>query len=504
MKKINKVLMAICLIVAGGCSKDFLEIENKNDLTSGSFWKTEQHVQQGLIATYATLQTEWGDKWEFFEQFFIGITYRGDDVDNNKAEAYGAALAAFTNNAEDVETQRMWTAYFAGISRANQLIEKTPGVADLTDTERDAYIGEAKFLRAYFNFMLVNSFQNIPLITSTGIAAPSQATPAEVWAQIEQDLLDAEATMLSSHTDEWKGRATKWTAKAFLGKVYLFQEKWAQAETLFKDVVDNGSYDLLPNYEDNFNGKGENGVESVFEVQFTANREGGVDERNPFNWEVTPYALDGWELFYPSDWLMSEMMLDKTAGNEISDRVYQSVFFDDPQSEMRMAADVTWVAYADVKDDLNHPHYFKKYNAYEDRQGSYVGTNINIMRFADVLLMYAEALNENGKTTEAINQINKVRQRGGASDLTTMTKDALRTQIRHHERPVELAMEWGIRWFDLLRWSRGTVAPASVKQVLTDHGKPNVNNFVPGKHELNPIPAFEVNLNKNINQHTTW
>lgn len=504
MKNTYKTILLSAIFVVSGCSKDWLELENKNDLTSGSFWKTEQHVQQGLIATYATLQTEWGDKWEFFEQFFIGITYRADDIENNTAETYGASLAAFTNNAEDVETQRMWSAYFAGINRANQVIEKTPGVIDLTEEEKDVYIGEAKFLRAYFNFMLVNSFVNIPLITQLGVVNPSQADPEDVWAQIESDLEDAEATMLASHTEEWTGRATKWTAKAFLGKVYLFQEKWTDAETKFKDVVDNGPYDLLPDYEDNFNGKAENGVESVFEAQFTANRAGGVDERHPLNWEVTPYALDGWELFYPSDWLMTEMMADKTPTNEISDRVYQSVFFDDPNSEMRYAADTEWVPYADVKDDLNHAHYFKKYNAYEDRQGSYVGTNVNIMRFADVLLMYAEALNENGKTTDAINQINRVRQRGGAADLGAMTKDALRTQIRNHERPVELAMEWGIRWFDLLRWSRGSVAPISVKQTLTDHGKPNVSNFVEGKHEVNPIPAYELQLNKNMNPNDKW
>ena len=155
-------------------------------------------------------------------------------------------------------------------------------------------------------------------------------------------------------------------------------------------MVDAGVYDLLGNYGDNFNGKGENCVESVFEIQFTANRTGGVDERHPFNWEISPSALDGWQLFLPSDWLMDEMMADKTEGGAYSDRVYQSVFFDDPASEMRPPTETYYVPYADIKDNLTFPYYFKKYSEWEDRDGSYVGTNISIIRFADVLLMHAD------------------------------------------------------------------------------------------------------------------
>lgn len=507
MKKILLACFISAAYVMAGCS-DFLEVDNKNELTSENFWQTEKQVQQALTASYAALQTHFGDKWDFFEEVYIGLTYRADEINNNQAESYGAKLASFTFTTEESTNYKLWLTCYAGISRANQVIEETGKVKELTEQEQKAYIGEAKFLRAYNYFMLVNHFINVPKITSyKGDAQslrPQQADPQEIWALIENDLQDAELTVLEEHTNEWKGRATKWTAKALLGKVYLFQEKWALAEAKFKEVVDANVYSLLPEYGDNFNGVGENGAESVFEIQFTANRSGGVDERHPFNWEISPSALDGWQLFYPSDWLMEEMMLDKTAGGEYSERVYESVFFDDPNSEMRPPTEEFFVPYADVKNDLTFPYYFKKYSAWTDRTGSYVGTNISIIRYADVLLMYAEALNENNKTGEAIAQVNAVRDRSNAEPLNAMTKDALRSQIRHHERPVELAMEYGIRWMDLMRWNRGSAAKESIKTTLTNHGKGFAANFVEGKHDKSPIPFQEMSLNPNLDQNSGW
>lgn len=522
MKRVSKLGIALAVLVMTSCSKDFLDLDNKTQLSNDSFWQTEKQVQYGLIAAYAALQTETGDKWDFFEQVYIGLTYRGDDINNNQAEAYGAKLAAFTFTTDESTVRKLWQTSYAGIARANQVIQRVPGVneKELSAEAKSQYIGEAKFLRAYNYFMLVNLFGNVPKSTTyagygdspsaEGDLRPEQVSPSEIWALIEADLKEAESTIVDEQPADWKGRVTKWTAKALLAKAYLFQEKWPEAEAKFREVVEQGPYDLLPDYADNFNGKGENGIESLFEVQFTANREGGVDERTPFNYEVAPGALDGWQLFYPSDWLMTEMMNDKTATGEFSERVYESVYFDDPNSVMKYADGDEKATMAKVRQDkedddvFTFPYYFKKYSEYTDRNGSYVGTNINVMRFADVLLMYAEALNENNKTTEAIAQINRVRDRSNAAPLTTMSKDALRNQIRHHERPVELAMEWGIRWMDLVRWDRGNTAKEPIRNTLTVHGKEGAVNFQPGKHELNPIPYQETTLNKNLNQNTGW
>ena len=162
----------------------------------------------------------------------------------------------------------------------------------------------------------------------------------------------------------------------------------------------------------------------------------------------------------------------------------------------------TDIPYSDVAGDLNYPVYFKKYSGSAD-ENFYSGTNISLIRFADVLLMYAEALNENGKTDLAIAEINKVRERGGAVPLNMMGQSELRDQIRHHERPVELSMEFGIRWFDLYRWERGSTSTESLKQTLLDHNTPFADNFM-DKHIVFPIPLQEININANLQQNPGW
>ncbi len=508
MKIFHPIFLFILLAsFATSCSDDFIDVENKETLTEESFWQTEEHAIQALTATYAALQSASGSKWAFFEEMYIAMAYRGDDIVNNSSEIYGRSLANFTNTTDESAPFNVWQASYAGIGRANQVIERVPGMDALSNETRNAIVGEAKFLRALYYFWLVTGFENVPLVTkfetNPDFLFPSQATPAQVWSQIETDLREAETIMQDSHGPSWKGRATKWSAKALLGKAYLFQEKWTEAASKFKEVVDSGKFDLLPNYDDNFNGRGENGVESIFEIQFTGDRSNGNDERHPFNFEVSPYTFGGWELFYPSEWLVEEMKTDLGADGNPSERVYQSIFFDDPQSDMYSLYGGDNVPYADVAGELNHPKYFKKY-AYNVDENYYTGTNIVLIRYADVLLMYAEALNEIGKTTEAIDEINKVRVRGKAVPLASLTKDELRTQIRHHERPVELAMEYGIRWFDLYRWSRGNTAPESIKATLEAHGKPFAGNFVEPKHQLFPIPLQEMNINQNLKQNPGW
>ncbi|MGW9687150.1 RagB/SusD family nutrient uptake outer membrane protein [Flagellimonas sp. 2504JD1-5] len=507
--KRNKYIIIAILAVIGlhSCSDDFIDVENKEVLTDSSFWQTEAHALQALTATYAALHSSSGSKWAFFEEIYTAMAYKGDDMTNNTAETYSRALASFTNTTEESGPFNIWRTAYAGIGRANQILLRVPEMEALSQQSKDVVIAEAKFLRAYFYFWLVTGFENVPLVTSYETDPdnlfPSQATPAEIWAQIENDLNEAEPALLDEHSSEWRGRATKGAARALLGKAYLFQEKWADAESKLAQVV-GMNYALLPNYEDNFNGNAENGSESVFEIQFTGDRSNGNDERQVFNFEVSPYAFGGWELFYPSEWLVEEMKTDLNAGGEPSDRVYASIFFDDPGSEMYSRSSDTDIAYTDVAGDLNHPRYFKKY-AFNVDTNFYNGTNIALIRFADVLLMYAEALNENGKTDEAITEINKVRERGGAVPIAlgSMNQSELRQQIRHHERPVELSMEFGIRWFDLYRWQRGSTATESVKTTLENHNKPFSENFQE-RDILFPIPLQEININENLNQNPGW
>ena len=508
MKKLNinniVLIAGMGLMGLSSCSDKYLELDDKQSLTENTFWTTRQHALQGITSTYGALQGFDGSKWTFFEQVYVGLTYKSDEVDNNKNEPYGKELAAFINGAEESSSWNIWATCYAGIGRANQVIDKVPGITIMTQLERSQIVGEAKFLRALNYFTLLNGFENIPLVLTfekdiKKLQVP-QAKPEEVWAQIEKDLKEAEQSLPDNYAPEWKGRATKGAAKAMLGKVYLFQEKWPAAEDKFKEIYNK--YTLLTKYVDNFNGLGENGGESIFEIQFSGDRTIS-DERQPFNFELRPFALDGWDEMTPSDWLVTEMKKDKTGGGGYSDRVYGSIFFDDPNSFMYdLNIPANLVPYAAVKANLRMPYYFTKYTYPTDRSGSYVGSNVQVIRYADVLLMLAEALNENGKTSEAVDRINEVRSRSHVTALGNgaFTKDQLRQQIRHHERPVELSMEWAIRWFDLVRWARGNTAKESLKASLTAHNKPFANNFDDKKHIRYPIPQKEKNTNPLLNQ----
>ncbi|WP_298710021.1 RagB/SusD family nutrient uptake outer membrane protein, partial [Chitinophaga sp.] len=213
----------------------------------------------------------------------------------------------------------------------------------------------------------------------------------------------------------------------------------------------------------------------------------------------------GWELMYPSDWLIQTLKNDRTPTGGYSDRVYGTIFFDDPQSAMwDLNVPANLVPYADVKGTMVRPVYFNKYAYPNDRSGAYVGYNISIIRYADVLLMLAEAANENNKTAEAIGFVNEVRERSHAKPIAGMAKDQLREHIRHTERPVELAMEWGIRWFDLMRWARGNTAKLNVKNTLVQHGKPSAANYVEDKHIRYPIPLKEISVNPLLKQNNLY
>ena len=500
MKKYISIL--IVMFVFLGCSDEYLKQENVQDLTEESFWQNGDDARKALVAAYSALQAYNGSKWTFFEQMYIAVTWKADDILNAPTD-YGKSIADFTHGTDDATFTSFWRSNYAGISYANQIIENVPNIPEtaMSASEKAAVIAEAKFLRGLYYFQLVVAFENIPLITEQPTVDnlfAGQSTPAEVWAQIEADFKEAQGALPGSLEGADVGRATSHTATAYLGKTYLFQEKFADAISEFNKVITGGAYDLLPNYADNFNGQGENGAEAVFEIQWSGDRANGNDERHPFNFEVTPGALGGWELFYPSDWLFTEMQNDLTETDGFSDRVYASIFFDDPLSEMSDRYSGTTKTYDEVRDDLGHPIYFKKYSDDFDLS-FYNGININMMRYADVLLMQAEALNENGQTAEALDLVNEVRQRSNAATLAGFSQDELRTQIRHHERPVELSMEYTIRWFDLYRWSKGAnVEPIS--QTLSDHGKPFAQNFVDGKHDIFPIPLSEINVNENIVQ----
>jgi hypothetical protein len=363
---------------------------------------------------------------------------------------------------------------------------------------RARYVGEAKFMRALFYFDLVKAYGGVPLVTST---APDftqvRATADEIWTLIEQDLTEAiEALPLKTEypADE-AGRATKGAAQALLGKAHLYQNEFVDAALLFDAVITSGLYDLEPDFDNANSVAAEFGVESVFEIGAVDGLLEGIENGTNFYANVqgvrgTPNR--GWGFNRPS--------LELQAAFEANDPRLEStvIYLGEVLDSVTISGD------GPTPDETRNENgdliEIECYNQKVWTPGQVVaptqGHNRRLIRFADVLLMAAEAHNENGNSTTALTYLNRVRMRareGNAAilpDVTVTDKALLKASILQ-ERRVELALE-GHRFWDLVRTGN---APA----VLGPLG------FIAGKHELFPIPQSEIDLTQQrLDQNPNW
>ena len=262
-------------------------------------------------------------------------------------------------------------------------------------------------------------------------------------------------------------------------------------------IISSGRFSLLENYGDLFDGLHKNSKESIFEIQFCGNREGGKREHNQMAEHLSPGDLDGgYEEAYPSNWLFETLKKDITTDGKYSPRVYATILFNDPDTRYFLLPEgAAWTDYLPAESI-----YWHKFNTWDPSLSSdwyYSAFNIPVLRYADVLLMYAECLNDAGNQEEAVRYINMVRQRAHVPPLEGgMSKEQVLRHLQDVERPCELAFE-GIRWYDLIRW--GIVADA-----LKEHGKLHVENFIPSKHTLYPIPHKEFLLNPEWEQNPNF
>jgi tetratricopeptide (TPR) repeat protein len=475
MKNIKISLIAIIWLLAG-CSKDFLEKKPKGQLTSDSFFQTEEHAVQATNAVYNLLRD-----WEVHVFSYIGLTdIVSDDADKGSTPNDATFLLEidnFTFDDGNITFSTVWSGYYRGIYRANLALQGIPKIPSMDEALRERLLGENKFLRAYYYFKLVRWFGGVPLITEP--LEPDEfkqprATAQEVYDLIIRDLSEAAEVLPERYTGDDLGRATRGAAKGLLAKVYLTLGDFPNAEQLAMEVINSGTYDLYPDYEGLFQPEGENSVESVFEVQSEAFETGGGGSQYNQVQGVRGTPNLGWGFNRPSDDLVA---------------AYES---GDPRRDATIlyVGEVLPDGSAIVQDnpEIVNERYNQKAWVPEHAGGLGNGPgNIRILRFADILLIAAEALNENGKPDQALPLLNKVRARargnrtGILPDVTTTDQTQLRLRI-WKERRVELALEQH-RWFDLLRQQRAA-------DVMKAIGK----NFVEGKHERFPIPRTEIDL----------
>ncbi|MCB0638174.1 MAG: RagB/SusD family nutrient uptake outer membrane protein [Lewinella sp.] len=469
---------SLLLILALSACTEVLDREPKVDFTLENFFQTEDHAILGTNAVYNHLRD-----WSVHVFSYIGMTdIVSDDADKGSIPSdafFLQELDDFTFSTSNIAPLGIWNGYYTGVFRANLAIEKIPDI-DMDVNLRDRLVAENKFLRAYFYFNLVRWYGDVPLITEPfpeDFSIP-RAPAADVYAQIIQDLEDAAATLPATYGAGDVGRATSGAAKGLLAKVYLTLKDFDKVEQLTGEIITSTRYSLYPSYSELFTEAAENSSESLFEVQNAAFEEGGAGSQYNEVQGVRGTPNLGWGFNRPSN--------DLVAAYETGD----------PRREATIlyVGEVLPDGSDIVQDNPNviGERYNQKAWVPEHPGGNGNGPgNIRILRYADVLLMAAEALNENDQPSLALGYLNEVRRRARGSnpnvlpDITVTDKTQLR-QIIWHERRVELALEQQ-RWFDLLRQGRA----ATVMQAL---GK----DFVTGKHELFPIPQQEIDLSAGV------
>jgi hypothetical protein len=482
-----------------------VEVTNPNAPDSETYWASATDAVQGLNAAYNGMQQNgvYG-RWLGFP-----MDIRADDGKSNSPWTDLANWNKFSFNAYDFEPNHaIWFEHYSTIFRANQVIANVPEI-DMDAALRDRIVAEAKFIRGLMYFNLINLYggEQLPLqteVSSVGVM-PETPGPEAVWAQIQKDFTEAAAVLPASYDGADVGRATSGAAQGMLGKALMMQRKWAEASAVFAPLIASGRYQLLPDYATLFRYEGNNSQEGLFEVQFGSRGtlSQGVRGLNQgkFFGPCGPTWCDG----EPTTWLFTEFMKEKTVDGKLDPRLDVTLFWrpDEPAYGQTMAQ-----RFADRYADSNRLArgdsviFWKKYTEYwldTTDQDWDAPLTFKVLRYADVLLLQAEALNEQGQTDAALPFINQVRARVDLAPLPAgLSQQQMRDRILH-ERLLEFADEHQ-RWLDL---ARQNLLTAEYLPVLQSHD-PEFDFFTLPKGLLLPIPTPEVNLNPNVDQNPGW
>lgn len=475
--KTSRILIVLSFtLLIFACSTKDLELTNPNELTEDTFFKKPEQLQSAVDAIYANLQTE----ALFTRVWYYMHDNMSHEVElNPQHEANKRVYYDFNFNEDDGYIFQYWDNCYRGINKANFVILNEDKFENVSEEMVNQSIGEAKFMRGLYYFFLVTRFGDIPLVVEmTGVGQPKSAK-AVVWQQIIDDFADA-SVKLSSKANTDGGRPSSASAYGMLGKSYLFTEEWEKARDAFSEI--SGAA-LVANYEDNFLEETEFNEESLFEINYTlafgaTTDWSGVGTGTGIH-EFTFRGQDmGW-----NDWFNSYPSAELVAEYETNDPRFQANFYVNGD----MFNNNTQV----VEIPLERTVAWKKYQQYykQSNENQASGINCRYLRYADVLLMWAEAETKLGNLDEAIDLLNQVRERVsmplyGTAEMNSSypvgtEQDVLDAII--HERMVELAGEQ-VRFNDLIRWG-------IAGDILQGTG------FKAGINELFPIPFRELNAN---------
>lgn len=508
MKQLRLFAIAALALVSTSCVEDWLREKSPMTTEVSDFFTSSQTAVQVTNAAYAPLG--WEYQGTFYSEFFFGDILSDDALKGGQnvtdgSDAYQLDnFKILDNNAIVLQYYR---AQYQGISRANLALEQIEMMEtsedDLTPELKNRLLAEAHFLRAYYYFRLVRLYGGVPVVT-TPVYSSNQwiqprASVEEVYELILSDLKFAEQhlPLKSGYASEDLGRATKGAAQAMLLKVSLYTHDFAAAKTYGEAFINDqaSEYELCSDYADNFTLAGENGVESVFEVQYMEEGTSDYGEGNGFSRGTfttiltrsrsSAFANPGWGFNRPTKSLYDEF--------EAGDPRRDATILVPEESEINNSAEEIYLgnSMVGIKRTLFDPAT-RTYSALA--HDARAAINKIEIRLADVYLMYAEACIEQGDLATAASYIDRVRDRVGLGTVDGSSKESLIAALRH-ERRCELAME-GHRWFDICRWGIADQVMNAYKASENEEVRAEMGDFVKGKHELMPIPYEEVRMGK--------
>lgn len=480
--KINKYIkpVALGLLLLSSCNEDILEKSNPNQLSTDTFFETQEHLEASVNAVYAGLQT---NNLYIREYFFLHDMLSDDFIVKGNLEAPRLAALNYDLAPSNKLVQDVWQGWYRIIHRANLVVENAEKVPDteITEETRKRYIAEARFLRGWAYFELVSLWGGVPMITepATSIEGIPRTDEGTIYSEIifpDLDYAEANLPLKSEYDAADLGRATKGAAQAMKGKIHLYRANHSAAKQELDKVIKSGEYTLSGvDYNDNFIEETEFNAESVFEVQFTEEYgsgsawNGDTPGQGAITFRGQEYgspAASGWRNVTLSPGLLADLE-------------------GDPRKE------ASWY---EAGDEFNNGESIvgegqeapKKYtNMYKrDNENMSSGINFRVIRYADVLLMMAEAVLFTDGPAQAAPYVNEVRDRVGLDEVSASSESEM-FDIIVKERRIELNSE-SIRNRDIRRWRReGKLDSEPIKNYRSIH-------------DLLPIPGNEMDRNPEL------
>jgi tetratricopeptide (TPR) repeat protein len=473
--KRNILILLLVLTGMSSCN-NFLELVPEHQISNNVFYKSQNDFDRALIGAYSSIRGLYSGSAILYAAELrtdnAEINWSSPSVDEMQFEQN--ALTSTNNTVRGI-----WNTCFTAISRSNTILDRIEAV-DFDAAAKNKIIGEAKFLRAFSYFYLVRLFGEVP-INEQVFGNPGEIQAADltrkpvdkVYELILADLTSSES-LLPATLNSDKTHASIGTVKSLLGKVYLTLKNYPAAEAKLKEVIDLNQYSLHENYAALFTEGSNNSKESLFEIQFIRGRSLGNNYSALFTPAITSMAI------FPNN-LQGSGRITPTLS------LFNAYEAGDRRKVISLNDSVRLINGS--KSPARYALKFVDFKVVETSDGAVAFT---VMRYADVLMMYAEALNEQGKTDQALPFLNMVRSRVSLPALTGLTQTDFRTAMEK-ERRVEFMFE-GQRWFDLTRTGRA-------REVLNAYYTGRNQNFSVAEHEvLFPIPLAEIELNSKLTQ----